>query len=140
MPHLFDMPCEEVDGRNVDEVFAAASRLIEHARRRKGPAFLHAVTERWAGSKPLWPELPTGETDIAMAWDDGRIGGEHADWYRSHDPILIYVRSLLADGVAGKDEIAALDREIDAQMAQARKFAVESPLPAAETALRHVFA
>jgi pyruvate dehydrogenase E1 component alpha subunit len=74
------MPVETVDGRDVDAVFAAASRLVEQARRRKGPAFLHAVTERWAGSKPLWPELPTGDTDIRMAWDDTNIRGEHADW------------------------------------------------------------
>ena len=140
MPHLFDMPYEEVDGRNVDEVFAAVSRLLDHARSRKGPAFLHAVTERWVGSKPLWPELPTGETDIAMAWDEQKIGGEHADWYRNHDPIFIYVRKLLADGGATREEVAALDRKVDQQMAAARKFATESPLPPAETALHHVFA
>jgi acetoin:2,6-dichlorophenolindophenol oxidoreductase subunit alpha len=139
VPKCFDMPVETVDGRNVDEVFAAASRLVAHARARKGPVFLHAVTERWAGSKPLWPELPTGVTDITMAWDEGRIGGEHADWYRNHDPVLIYARTLLAGGGAGRDEIAALDAKVDAQMAAARKFAVDSPLPPPETALRHVF-
>lgn len=136
----FDMPVESVDGRDVDEVFAAASRLVEHARRRKGPAFLHAVTARWAGSKPLWPELPTGDTDIRMAWDDANIRGEHADWYRNHDPVLIYARKLLQEGDATRDEIIALDRKVAAQMADAQKFAVASPLPPAETALRHVFA
>jgi pyruvate dehydrogenase E1 component alpha subunit len=140
MPKCFDMPVENVDGRNFDEVFAAASRLVDHARKRKGPAFLHAVTERWAGSKPLWPELPTGLTDIAMAWDFGRIGGEHADWYRNHDPVLIYAHKLLQEGAATREELAALDRKVSAQMAEARKFAVESPLPPADTALAHVFA
>jgi acetoin:2,6-dichlorophenolindophenol oxidoreductase subunit alpha len=121
-------------------VFAAASRLVDHARKRKGPAFLHAVTERWAGSKPLWPELPTGDTDIAMAWDEDRIGGEHADWYRNHDPILIFARSLSKDGAASRDEITAIDRRVSDQMAAACKFAVDSPLPPPETALQHVFA
>lgn len=140
MPHLFDMPFEEVDGRDVDAVFASASRLVAHARRRKGPVFLHAVTERWAGSKPLWPELPTGETDIRMAWDESDIRGEHADWYRHHDPILIYARKLLKEGGATRDEIVALDSAVNAKTDAARKFAVESPLPPAETALDHVFA
>jgi pyruvate dehydrogenase E1 component alpha subunit len=140
MPHLFDMPFEEVDGRDVDAVFAATSRLVAHARARRGPVFLHAVTERWAGSKPLWPELPTGETDIRMAWDDGNVGGEHADWYRNHDPVLIYTRKLLKEGSASRDEIVALDNRVNADMAAARKFALESPLPAAETALDHVLA
>ncbi len=139
IPKCFGMPVETVDGRNVDDVHAAMSRLVSHARERKGPAFLHAVTERWAGSKPLWPELPTGVTDLSMAWNDSGISGEHADWYRNHDPILIYVRELLRDG-ASREEIIALDRAVDARMAQARKFAQESPLPPAETALDHVLA
>jgi pyruvate dehydrogenase E1 component alpha subunit len=140
MPHLFDMPFEEVDGRDVDAVFAATSRLVAHARARRGPVFMHAVTERWAGSKPLWPELPTGETDIRMAWDEANIRGEHADWYRNHDPILIYVRKLIKEGAATRDEVTALDSDVNARMAAARKFAVESPLPGAETAFDHVFA
>jgi pyruvate dehydrogenase E1 component alpha subunit len=140
MPHLFDMPFEEVDGREVDAVFAATSRLVAHARARRGPVFMHAVTERWAGSKPLWPELPTGETDIRMAWDEANIRGEHADWYRNHDPILIYVRKLIKEGAATRDEVTALDSDVNARMAAARKFAVESPLPGAETAFDHVFA
>ena len=140
IPRCFDMPIENVDGRNVEDVFAAASRLIAHARARKGPVFLHAVTERWAGSKPLWPELPTGDTDISMAWDDAKIGGEHADWYRNHDPIFLYVRKLLKEGAVTRDEVTALDRKVEGEMAAARKFAVDSPLPSAETALDHVFA
>jgi acetoin:2,6-dichlorophenolindophenol oxidoreductase subunit alpha len=139
IPTCFDMPVETVDGRNVDEVFSAASRLVARARARKGPGFLHAVTERWAGSKPLWPALPTGDTDIAMAWDETKIGGEHADWYRHHDPILLYARKLLAAGVT-RDEILGRDREVTADMAVAKKFAVDSPLPPPDTALAHVLA
>jgi len=131
---------ESVDGRDVSAMFAAASRLVEHARARKGPVFLHAVTERWAGSKPLWPELPTGVTDLRMAWDESLIRGEHADWYRHHDPILIYARALIAADAATREEITALDAKVSARVEAGKKFAVASPLPAAETALRHVFA
>ena len=140
IPKCFDMPVESVDGRNLDDVFAATGRLVEHARRRKGPAFLHAVTERWAGSKPLWPELPAGDTDITLAWDETGIRGEHADWYRNHDPILLHVRRLLKDASTTPEEVVALDRKISAQMADARRFALESPQPPAETALAHAFA
>jgi TPP-dependent pyruvate/acetoin dehydrogenase alpha subunit len=38
------------------------------------------------------------------------------------------------------DEVTALDRRVSEEMAAARKFALESPLPAAETAFDHVFA
>ena len=98
IPKCFDMPVESVDGRNVDEVFAAASRLVDHARKRKGPVFLHAVTERWAGSQAA----VAGAADRRHRHRHGvgrrPIGGEHADWYRNHDPILIYARKLLAEG------------------------------------------
>jgi pyruvate dehydrogenase E1 component alpha subunit len=139
MPALFDMPCEEVDGRDVDAVFAATSRLVAHARARKGPVFLHAVTDRFAGSKPLWPELPMGDTDIAMAWQTAPFSGEHADWYQNHDPIFRYVRKLLNAGEVARDEVTALDGKVSGQMAAAKKFALESPLPPAETAFDHVF-
>lgn len=140
VPRLFDMPCEEVDGRNIRDVFAAASRLVEHARKRNGPAFLHAVTERWVGSKPLWPQLPTGDTDIAMAWQTAPFTGEHADWYANHDPILIFSRKLLQSGDVTHDEIIAIDRNVNEQMTKARTFALDSPMAPAETALAHVFA
>jgi pyruvate dehydrogenase E1 component alpha subunit len=139
MPHLFDMPCEEVDGRDVDAVFAAAARLVAHARERKGPVFLHAVTERWAGSKPLWPELPMGDTDIAMVWQE-TFSGEHAEWFRHHDPILLYIRKLMQASDVTREEVTALDRKVSELMEAAKQFALESPLPPAETALAHAFA
>ncbi len=139
IPACFGIPIETVDGRDVGAVFEAASRAVDHCRQRKGPAFIHAVTERWAGSKPLWPELPAGETDIAMAWDETNIEGEHEDWYRNHDPVLLYARALLADGDMTTDGVARMDRWVSARIAEACRFALDSPLPAAETALDHVF-
>ena len=139
IPKCFDMPVASVDGRSVEAVFAAASPLVEHARRRQGPVFLHAVTERWEGSKPLWPELPTGDTEIAMTWEVG-VEGPYADWYRNHDPVLLYARGLLAAGATTRDDLLALDARVSARIADARRFALNSPLPPAETALDHVLA
>jgi pyruvate dehydrogenase E1 component alpha subunit len=140
IPKCFDMPVVSVDGRSVDAVFAAARPLVEHARRGRGPAFLHVVTERWEGSKPLWPELPTGDTEIAMTWDDTGVEGPYADWYRNHDPVLLYARHLLAAGETTRADLLALDAKVSARIADARRFALDSPLPPAETALDHVLA
>ncbi len=140
IPRCFGIPVETVDGRDVEQVFAAASRAVAHARQRKGPVFLHAVTERWAGSQPLWPELATGETDLAMAWDASRISGPHAAWYGQHDPVLLYARQLLAAGVLRQDELAAMDRSVADRIAAAGQFALDSPLPPAGALLDHVFA
>jgi TPP-dependent pyruvate/acetoin dehydrogenase alpha subunit len=140
LPRCFGMPVETVDGRDPEQVAAAAARALDHARRRRGPAFIHAVTERWAGSQPLWPELTTGETDLTMAWNESLMAGPHEDWFRNHDPVLLLARRLLAAGDTSRDELLAVDRRACAKIAAARDFAVASPLPTPATALDHVFA
>jgi TPP-dependent pyruvate/acetoin dehydrogenase alpha subunit len=139
IPKVFGIPVETVDGRSVDDVYDVAVRGVEHCRAGKGPFFIHAVTDRWAGSQGLWPALTTGELDISMAWDDSRMAGEHADWFRDHDPVLRYAQRLLADGDIGPDELAELDERVQGRIAQAREFALASPHPAPETALENVF-
>jgi acetoin:2,6-dichlorophenolindophenol oxidoreductase subunit alpha len=140
IPGIFGIPVETVDGRDVDAVHDVATRAVAHARAGDGPFFIHAVTDRWSGSQMLWPSLTTGVTDISMAWDDAGPDGEHREWFAEHDPVLIYARRLLADGTLSQEQVAELDERVSARMAQAREFALESPLPAPETALRHVFA
>ena len=119
---------------------ALAEKAVEHCRALKGPYFIHAVTERWAGSQPLWPQLVTGELDISMAWDDSAMSGENEDWYRNHDPVLIYARKVLESGEAGQGELGEIDERTKGQIAEAREFALDSPRPSPESALEHVFA
>jgi acetoin:2,6-dichlorophenolindophenol oxidoreductase subunit alpha len=140
IPRTFGIPVETVDGRSIDAVYEVTARAVDHCRQRKGPFFVHAVTERWAGSQPLWPELATGETEIAMAWDDSKITGEHAEWYRDHDPVLIYARELLAAGDLSQEELAEMDERATEAISKAREFALESDRPTPESALDNVFA
>jgi acetoin:2,6-dichlorophenolindophenol oxidoreductase subunit alpha len=140
IPKTFGIPVETVDGRDVDAVADVATRAVQHCRERKGPFFIHAVTARFAGTQPLWPTLPTGPTDISMAWDDSNISGEHEQWYREHDPVLGYARKLLAAGDLTQDELTEIDARASERIAEARQFALDSPRPTPESALDHVFA
>ena len=65
---------------------------------------------------------------------------EHADWYRDHDPVLIYARRLLASDETTQEALAEMDGRTRQQIAEAREFALESPRPTPESALDHVFA
>ena len=130
---------QEVDGADADAVMAAAFAAVERLRAGKGPMFLIAMTERWPGSRPLWPELATGITDLDAAWDEGRIGGDHGEWIRNHDPVLRYARTLVADGAFAADELREIDRAVRERMTAALAFAEASPVPAPETALQGVF-
>jgi TPP-dependent pyruvate/acetoin dehydrogenase alpha subunit len=53
---------------------------------------------------------------------------------------LIYIRELVEGNQAGKDEIAAIERQVKAEIAAAVEFAVSSPYPKPEMAERDLFA
>ena len=139
IPGALGIATEVVDGADVDAVFAAVSRAVARLRGGEGPVFIEAMTERWPGSRPLWPVLATGITDLDAAWDQDRIGGEHAGWIRDHDPVLRYARRLVAEGGFTADELREIDRQVRARMDTARAFAEASPEPAPERALQGVF-
>jgi acetoin:2,6-dichlorophenolindophenol oxidoreductase subunit alpha len=140
IPRTFGIPVETVDGRDPAAVFDVVTRGVEHTRARKGPFFVHVATARFAGTQPLWPTLPTGETDISMAWDDSGISGEHEQWFAEHDPVLGYARQLLADGEISQEELTEMDARTRERVAEARQFALDSPRPTPESALDNVFA
>ena len=140
IPRTFGIPVETVDGRDPDAVFEVATKGVEHTRARKGPFFVHVATARYAGTQPLWPNLPTGATDISMAWDESGMSGEHEQWYREHDPVLGYARKLLAAGEISQDELTELDASVSERDTEERQIALDSPRPTPESALDHVFA
>jgi len=139
IPRTFGIPVETVDGRNLEDVYEVVSRAVEHCRQRKGPYFVHIATARWAGSQMLWPQLVSGETDISMAWDESGMTGEHEEWFREHDPVLLFARRLVADGDLSQDEVTEIDERVKQRIAKAREFALDSALPAPESALQNIF-
>ena len=134
-----NIPTTRVDGADAAAAYATIADAVAHCRSSKGPIFVEAVTKRWPGNNPLWPEPVTGETDIGMATGERKPSGEHADWLDHHDPILRLGRMLAKDS-ASIARIKSLDEDARRNIAAAVKFAIESPLPAAATAYDHVFA
>lgn len=140
IPGSMGIPAVRVDGTDAAAVLAAVGHASETIRAGGGPVFIEAMTRRWAGSAPLWPELSTGITDLRMATGERAIAdGPHAAWYRTHDPVLRLARELRAMGVESA-ALFAMDAEIQARVAAAKAWALASPVPAPETAGEHVFA
>ncbi len=79
-------------------------------------------------------------TGTSLAWDVSRVPEKAREWYRSCDPLLIYIRELVEANQASKDEIAAMDRAVKGEIAAAVEFAVNSPYPKPETAETDFFA
>lgn len=130
----------QIDGRDVDAVHRAVSRGVASCRAGRGPVFIECITERWEGSKPMWPELSTGITDVALAWESERMPKKYRDWHVHQDPILLHIRKLLRKKLISRAAVLQLDRKVIARNAAARQFAIASPMPRGKTALDSVYA
>lgn len=135
VPRALNMATEIVDGADAEAVHATIARVLARIRQEGRPVFVEATLERWPGSHQLKPEFTTGITDVAQAWDDGKMTGAHADWIRNHDPIRRYARTLIDSKAATRDDILAIDKRVTQQMQAARDFAEASPFPKPESAL-----
>jgi acetoin:2,6-dichlorophenolindophenol oxidoreductase subunit alpha len=140
IPATMGIATSRVDGIDVDGLNVTISDAVARCRKGDGPIFVEAMTRRWAGSAPLWPELLTGVTDLKMATGEVSTAGEHRQWYEVNDPVLKLARRLLAIPGSSRERLFAIDEKIKARMAQAERFAIDSPMPAPESALQHVFA
>ena len=136
----FGIPIAVVDGTDTAAVHEAMLTAVERARALEGPSYVEAQTVRWPGSRPLWPQLVTGTTDLAMAWDPSRIRDDHRAWHERQDGVLRVVRELLDAGATTRDEVLAIDEAARAEMAAAVRFALDSPYPDSHEALEHAYA
>jgi len=118
----FGMEAVKVDGSDVEEVYAAAQRALEHARSGKGPIFLDVEVWRLHGHYVGDPQIYRPKEDQEAA--------------REHDPIpLIRERLELSD-----DEFEELDREIVEIVEASVEFAKNGTDPNPEDALKNVYA
>ena len=139
LPKAYKIPAEQVDGTNVSAVDIVVSEAIRKIRQGEGPQFLETQTVRWPGSESNWPVVPVA-TNINLAWDVSSVPEKMRQWYRSSDPVLIFVRELVEGGWATKEELADIDGKVVGVIDQAVKFALASPYPEPEDALTNVFA
>jgi TPP-dependent pyruvate/acetoin dehydrogenase alpha subunit len=140
IPKSLNIKSELVDGADVAAVHAVIAEAVGGMRKGSGPAFIEAYTERWPGSRPLWPTQATGVTQLAAAWDPSLITGEYAGWIDEFDPLIRFIRNQLDAGVLSQDELRERDSKICDQIAEARAFGEASALPGPESALDGVFA
>jgi pyruvate dehydrogenase E1 component alpha subunit len=131
----FGVPTIQIDGCDAGAVHTAMTEALQRARSGGGATFIEARTVRWPGNRPIWPQLLTGESNLAMAWDESLIPDEHRIWHTKQDSVLALVREIIAAGLIEPDGVLAMDNEIRADMKAAVEFALESDYPDAESAL-----
>jgi pyruvate dehydrogenase E1 component alpha subunit len=123
----YGMPGVAVDGQNVAEVYAAASAAVARARRGEGPTLIEARTYRF-------DEHATGLVNPGAPY---RTREEIDDWKTHRDPVALF-RQVLVD--AGREaELQALETKVAEEVADAVRFAEESPPPDAASLYDFMF-
>ncbi len=120
----YGMPAEAVDGMDVLAVEAAVRRAVAHVRGGGGPAFVEARTYRFRAHSMADPELYRSKAEVEQ-------------WKR-RDPIATFVARLRTWGLAGDAELAALDAEVERELAAAVAAAEAGPWEPVEDLLRDV--
>ncbi len=122
----FGMAGEEVDGMDVLAVRAAAQRAVERARAGEGPTLLECLTYRFRGHSLADP-------------DELRSEAEKEFWAK-RDPIKALAVHLTSHDLASSEELKAIEKEIDAEVADAVEFAVGAPEPDPSELTRYIWA
>ena len=112
------VPGVSVDGNDVLAVYEAAAHAVARARGGDGPTFIEAKTYRWR--EHVGPNF-----DVELGY---RTQGELDAWV-ARDPLLRHASTLEAWGVLTAAERLALDADVEAEVADAVRFAKASPFP-----------
>jgi pyruvate dehydrogenase E1 component alpha subunit len=139
LPKAYKIPAQQIDGIDAGLVHAIISEAVEQIRRGEGPQFIEAQTVRYPGSETNWPTVPV-PSDTSLAWDVSKVPEKAREWYRTCDPLLVFIRELVEAEQANKDEIAGIERQVKSEIAAAVEFALKSPYPKTEEAERNYFA
>lgn len=139
LPRAYKIPAVQIEGTDAAEVHQSVSEAVKKIRSGEGPQFIEAQTVRWPGNDDNWPVAPVA-TRVALAWDADPVPEKQRAWYRSCDPVLIFVRELVERGVATKQALVELENQVLEEIDAAARFALASPHPEPEEALRDVYA
>jgi pyruvate dehydrogenase E1 component alpha subunit len=107
-----------VFGNNILEVYAAAKRLIEKARKGGGPSILELKTFRRCGHSRRDARL--------------YITKEDSDNWMPQDPIMIFTKVLLENGISDQESLDKISRAVESEIDEAVEYAKTSPDPAPE--------
>lgn len=122
----YGIPGVTVDGMDVLAVHAAALEAVGRARSGAGPTLLECETYRFGGHS---------RSDTR-----GYRSREEEDEWKHRDAIPRLGRLLTDTGQATGADLTALAEQVERELDEAVTFAEESPSPAPEDCLRHVFA
>jgi pyruvate dehydrogenase E1 component alpha subunit len=125
----FGIDGKHIDGQDVRTVYATTKEMVDRVRSGAGPAFLVCDTYRFHGHHV---------GDIAREYY--RSKQEEQTWKTQRDPITLMANWLTKENIADRAQLDAIQKEVEAEVAAAVKFAVEAPYPAANEVDEDIYA
>jgi TPP-dependent pyruvate/acetoin dehydrogenase alpha subunit len=122
----YGFPGISIDGNDVVETWNLTREALKRARSGAGPTLIEMKTYRWHGHSDIDPA-------------DYRSDDEVAHWME-RDPIPRYEQYLRELEVLSDDALAEVRTRIEAEIEEAVDFAENSPRPAPDGYLSHVYA
>ncbi len=112
----FNIPGEEVDGMDVNAVYEAAKKAVEHARSGNGPYILEMKTYRYRGHSMSDPAKYRTRDEV--------------NEYREHkDPIDLARKRILGGKFATEEQLKEIEKDIKKIVQESAEFAQSSPEP-----------
>jgi 2-oxoisovalerate dehydrogenase E1 component len=116
----------KVDGTDPLESYKAMVEAVAHLRARRGPVLLHAMVIRPYGHSMSDDELsykPPQEREAEAR----------------RDPLTVYPEVLIREGLATRDQIEQVKREVEAAIAEAETQALKAAKPDPKTLYDHLY-
>jgi pyruvate dehydrogenase E1 component alpha subunit len=136
----YAMPGVTVDGGDPLAVYAELSKAVERARSGDGPTLVESLVYRLSahGNIIAPPGIPLHFPEHEAITVFGNP--EEYEAALRGDPVPRFRARLVTDGVLSAEEADAIAESVREEMAAAVVFGVESPFPAAEEAVKYVYA
>ena len=136
----FSIPGKTVDGTDPVAVSKTVAKAADRARGGKGPSLVETRFYRLSahGNVITVPPLPTQfpEHEAIAVYGNKK---EFQQW-KAKDPITRFRARLLKDGALTEASARRIESAARAEVEDAVRFALASPLPAPEEALKYVYA
>lgn len=112
----FGIPGVQVNGMDVLEVYAAATKVVEHVRSGKGPYLMEVKTYRYRGHSMSDPAKYRSKEEVEQ-------------YKEQRDAINAFREYLQKEGIADEAAFKKIEDEVKLVVNEAAEFAKESPEP-----------
>ncbi len=116
----------KVDGTDPLESFKAMVEATHHLRAGRGPVLLHAMVIRPYGHSM---------SDDEQSYKPPKERQDEA----KRDPVFVYPEFLVREGLATREDIERIQKDVDAEIAKAEVIALAAAKPSPDTVYDHMY-